>query len=95
MFLDLSPVETVYFIMFAMPAALFTGYFVDRATGRFAFGGYGNASILFSGLCAGLFFLEDAPGGVVSRDSLIPLAVSLAFVLLFGLAAIKKMLRLY
>lgn len=93
MFAGLSSDLILYFLAISMAAAFFVGNAMNAVLGEQGFGVFGNMIVLSVGFFAGLFVVDLVPFGRIPAVMVIPAAISAAFMILFLLVVLKRVVR--
>lgn len=93
MFAGLTSDEIWIFIGLSAAASFFVGNAMNTLLGEQGFGVVGNMIVLLAGFTLGLNVVDYLPVGRVPQVLVIPAAASLAFVMLFCLAVLKRLTR--
>lgn len=93
MFAGLSSELIWYFLALSAAASFFVGNAMNTLLGEQGFGVLGNMIVLMVGFTIGLKIVDDMPNGWVPQVMIIPASACFAFVILFALAVLKRLIR--
>lgn len=93
MFAGMSSDMIWYFLALSAAASFFVGNAMNTLMGEQGFGVMGNMIVLLAGFMIGLNVVDELPIGRVPQAMIIPAAASFAFVVLFALAVLKRLVR--
>lgn len=93
MFAGMSTDMIWYFLALSAAASFFIGNAMNTVMGEQGFGVLGNMIVLLAGFIIGLNIVDELPLGHVPRVMIIPAAACFAFVALFVLAVLKRLVR--
>lgn len=83
----------ILWMMISIIVAFFIGNAMNSILGSQGFGVVGNMLVLLSGFMLGFYYIDLLPAHLIPQTYAIPAAVAAAFVILFLLALIKKMVQ--